>query len=143
VLRELFSSDHADSATEFSADFGDFLGRFDDVQGVVRLAKDNNVNLMPSTDNDCDANKGNKLMHVSSKIDDVMAVSDLPMISGVDDLSLAINVNNTIDPERNSVIDDILASDHKEGNGGDVSGGSGLERKSIRFKMPWLSLTSQ
>lgn len=129
VLRELFSSDHADSATEFSKDFGDFLGRFDDVPGVVRLAKDNNVNLMPSTHNDCDANKGNKPMDVSSKIDDVMAVFDLPMISRADDLSLAINVNNTIAPERNSVIDGILASDHKEGNIGNVSGGSGLRKK--------------
>lgn len=123
VLRELFSSDHADSATEFSKNFEDFLGRFDDVLGVVRLAKDNYVNLMSSTHNDCDATKGDKQINVSSKIDDAMAVTDLPLISRADDLHLAINVNSKIDPERNSVIDGVLANDHKKGNGGNARRG--------------------
>jgi sister-chromatid-cohesion protein PDS5 len=37
LLGQLFSSNHADYATEFSKNFRDFLGRFNDLSSVVRL----------------------------------------------------------------------------------------------------------
>jgi hypothetical protein len=47
------------------------------------------------------------------------------MISKVDNLSLANNINKAIDidPERNSGTHDILASDYKERNGGNARRG--------------------
>jgi hypothetical protein len=114
LLRDLLSSNHTDCTTEFSIDLQNLLDRFKDLSGVIQLAKGDKVTSMPSIPHNCYGDEGDKLTGVSTKINDAMAVSDIPIISQSNKLSLAINGNKSIDPQRNSFIDDIIASKIKD-----------------------------
>jgi hypothetical protein len=105
-LKRLFSSKLVDSNTEFSKDFRDLLGRFNNLSNVVQLAKDDSVNSMPSSHNDHDGDVCDTPVDISTKVISTMNVSEVPTISTTAALSTGADVSEAIEPSW-----DILSPD--------------------------------
>jgi hypothetical protein len=101
-LKRLFSSKHLDPNTEFSKDFRNLLGRFNNPSGVVRLAKDDSVNSMPSShddhddhdDDDCDAP-----VDISTKVISTINGREVLVTFKTAALSTGADVREAIEPQ--------------------------------------------
>lgn len=96
-LEQFFSYDCINSDTEFRKDLREFFGRYNKLS-TCRLAEDGDVNQMSSSHDDCNADNGEKSMNLSTKISDTTAASEGLLTSKIVASSIAVNVDEAINP---------------------------------------------